>query len=172
MAKDPLTDTSFRTDLAAKLDAQGEILICDGINIGLRIQNLADGERLQLLPFLARELAKDFGKDFTIKQLVTISNLLMTKEGDYFPRQPPKLPVLATGKLKTQTIENTGTGQVTQVPLIVELKDIAKMGEVGVKVHIQNLTKDEKIGLIKLIGRDIILEERKKREGKAANGDD
>ena len=163
MAKDPLTDMNFRTDLAAKLDVNGDILICDGINIGLRIQNLTDGERLQLLPFLARELAKDFGKDFAIKQLVAISNIMIATD-ESIRKQPPKLPVLATGKIKTQTIENTGTGQVTKAALIIEMKDIAKMGEVGVKVHIQNMTKDQKIGLIKLIGKDIVREEIKKRE--------
>lgn len=167
--KDPLTDTNFRTDLAAKLDVNGEILICDGINIGLRIQNLTDGERLQLLPFLARELAKDFGKDFAVSQLVAVTNKLLTGNQIAQEKPPaPKLPILATGKLKTQTIENTGTGQVTEAALIVELKDIAKMGQIGVKVHIQNMTKDEKIGLIKLIAKDIllkdiILDERKKR---------
>ena len=143
---------SFRTDLAMKLDAEGEILICDGINIGLRIQNLTDGERLQLLPFLTRQLEKDFGKDFVIKQLVAVMNNLLS-QGPKKP--PPKIPVLATGKIKTQQIENSQTGVVTQETLEVELKDLAKMGKIGMEVRVRNLSTEELTGLLKLLERDI-----------------
>jgi len=147
---------NFRTDLAMKLDADGNILICDGINIGLRIQNLTNHERLQLLPFLVRELAKDFDKEFVVKQLVAVMNKLLSSTELHIDRPlTPKLPLLAKGKIKTQEIENTGTGVVTQEVLVVELQDLVKMGRVGLAVRIQNMEKEEKLGLLKLLARDL-----------------
>jgi len=156
MADEP----KFRTDKVLRLDADGNIIVGDGINIGLRIKNLTLTERLQLLPFLVNELQKETTQEFLIAQLTKLLNLLV--EGTRVERPAPKPPpIWIKGKIASQQISDVATGGKREGALIVELADLVKMGKVGLVVRIQNMEHDEKLSLLKLLARNLRAEKRK-----------
>ncbi len=148
----------FKTDRVLKLDADGNMIMGDGININLRIKNLTRMEKIQLLPFIASMLCEDISTDFTVVQLTKILNQLIEKAP---LKEAPKMPpVWIKGKVKTQTVEEINTGIKCETALIVELADLVKMGRVGLAVRIQNMEKEEKLSLLKLIARDLRAEKK------------
>jgi len=143
-------EKTWPTNRLLKLDIDGNMALTE-TDLVPRIKSLSAEDKLRLLPILVTEISAGAGSGLTVMHLEKMMN---TVKGTVVT---PTLPVFLTGRLKRQEIRDVNTGVISteNSALVVEIADLVRMGSVGMRVKIQNLSTKEKRELLSLLENEL-----------------